>query len=186
MFAGEENTRHKPKLASYFQREPLEIDNLDISTDLRYQHPRFVCHSCLLKIQRYKKGRSKKQSKLPKDKGKFFQFSSHEEYLKKIGNCFVCSHTQRQSPRKREPESFGEKPYPGVSCTKKSCVRDIFYSPHPTANSNQSNESGSSFENPKNCTVSPEKNQLNADPFKDDIHPLPGILLERLTEREFA
>ena len=125
-----EQNRHKQKLNSYFQREVLEIENLDISTDLRDQYPRFMYHSCVLKIPRYKKGRRKNQSKLPKVKGEFLQFSSHEEYSRKIGNCFVCSHTQRQSPRKREARSLREKLHPGVSCTKKSCVRDIFYSTH--------------------------------------------------------
>ena len=31
-----------------------------------------------------------------------------------------------------------------------------------------------------------EEKQLNANPFEDDKHPLPGIPLNRFTEREFA
>ena len=63
----------------------------------------------------------------------------HEEYQRKIGNCFVCSHTQRQSPRKREPGSFVEKPYPWSQLYQKVMCQRYFYSYHPTANSNQSN-----------------------------------------------
>ena len=187
--SGSENNRYKPKLASDFQRELLEIDNLDISADSRDQHPRFLCHRCILKYQRYKKGRSKNQRKLPKDKGKCFEFTSHEEYLKTTENCCVCSYTQRQSPRKRAPGSFsGEQPHPGVRCTKKSCVREIFYSPpsHSSTNSNQSHSASSSPDKPKNFMIYQEEKRLNANPFEDDKHPLPGIPLNRFTEREFA
>lgn len=166
-------SQSESKLASDFQRELQEIDNLNISADFcQDQHPRFLCHRCTLKMQCYKKCRSKNQSKLPKDKGKCFEFTTHAEYLKKTGNCFVCSYTKWQSPRKSKPGFSGEH-YPGVHCTKKSCVRDILYSPPRPSHS--STDSKVQLNEP-----------LNADPFKEDMHPLPGISLDRFTEREFA
>lgn len=89
------------KPAAKFAKEILEIDNLDIASDNSFIHPPFLCRRCVAKIQRFKKSKNKNHPKFPGDQGKYCVFKTHNEYLVSEGTCYICSHSQRQSPRKR-------------------------------------------------------------------------------------
>ena len=60
-----------------------------------------MCRRCVAKIQRFKKSKKKNHPKFPGDQGKYCVFKTHNEYLVSEGTCYICSHSQRQSPRKR-------------------------------------------------------------------------------------
>ena len=140
---------------------------------------------CVLKIECYKKGRAKTKETCPwKDKGKCFEFSSHEEYLTK-----TIKQTKQTT---KQPNKYTNKHGTAVrALTLKGIAqeRNFLFIPKlllTSTNSKQSNSASSAPEKPKNFMIYPEGKQLNADPLEDDKQPLPGTPLDRFTERKFA
>lgn len=165
------NDGHNPQPAAKFAKEILEIDNLDIALDNSFIHPPFLCRRCVAKIQRFKKSKNKNHPKFPGDQGKYCVFKTHNEYLVSEGTCYICSHSQRQSPRKRLGVALEENK--SISEGKKA--RKQLFEVRPS-------EAGPSSSSQK--TVIDHEPRTDTKSFNNV--ELTGIHLDRFVERDFA
>lgn len=130
-----------------------------------------MCRRCVAKIQRFKKSKKKNHPKFPGDQGKYCVFKTHNEYLVSEGTCYICSHSQRQSPRKRLGVALEENK--SISEGKKA--RKQLFEVRPS-------EAGPSS--------SSQKTVIDHEPRTDTKSlnnvELTGIHLDRFVERDFA